>query len=302
MKIILFFKILFESLLSIIYFISGLIPKNNNIWIFGSYHNKYLDNSKYFFEYIVTNHPEIQAVWLTSNGRLLRRLRVKGVIVFKKYSIKGFLFSFRAGVVFLSSYRHDVNPYAIRNAFIVNAWHGVPLKTIEYNIPAGYSNDFFRRRRLFDKLSVLLPRFNMSYSLITASSPKVKSIFNKAFKIDNDKIAVTGDPRMDILFADNTKRPHECTLLYLPTFRSMSSIDYFSYDFQPEEWQKYLEENNLILKVKFHSNEKELECKYQTQFQSYDKIQFLSRDDDPYIILKSTKILLTDLLLKRIYY
>ncbi len=294
LKTVLFFKLFFEILLSIIYFISGFIPKDKNLWIFGSYHNKYLDNSKFFFEYILNHHPEIQAVWLTSNDRIFRKLKGKGLKVFKKYSVKGFLYSFRAGVVLLSSYRNNVNPYAIRNAFVVNAWHGVPLKTIEYDIPPQYANDFYKRRRLFDKLSILFPRFNMSYNLITASSSKVKEIFIKAFKIDSDKIAVTGDPRMDVLFGDKNRLVSEDTLFYLPTFRSFGSIDYFSYEFHPEEWQKFLVKHNLILKVKFHPNEKAMENKYQTQFQAYDKIQFLSRDDDLYSMLKSMKILLTD--------
>ena len=46
--------------------ITYLVPKDNNLWLFGSWFGEsYVDNSKYLFEYVNQNQPKIKAIWIT---------------------------------------------------------------------------------------------------------------------------------------------------------------------------------------------------------------------------------------------
>ena len=47
----------------VVYWFSRLIPKKKGLWIFGAwYGEKYGDNTKYLFEHINKNEPDIRSV------------------------------------------------------------------------------------------------------------------------------------------------------------------------------------------------------------------------------------------------
>lgn len=293
-KLFTLIKLILELPLVIVYYISGVIPKDASIWVIGSYHGKYIDNSKYLFEYISKTHSEITIIWLSGNRELIKTLRSKGYTASWKYGLSGFLLSFRAKVVIVSSYRNNVNPYAINNSFVVNLWHGYGLKTIEYDIPVDYNNNFKKKRKMFDMLSYLLPRFNMSYDLVTVPSEIIKEKFKNAFKIPKSIMVVTGDPRMDRLFINSPSNDDQNIILYVPTFRSKKPIDYFSFQFDPEEWQYYLLEVDHYLHIKFHQNDKNLEMVCSDRFHKYNRIKIMHRSTDLYSMLNRVSIVITD--------
>jgi len=68
-KTVTLIKIFLTLPLSFVYFLSGFVPKNSEIWVFGSYHNKFQDNTKYFFKYITNNRKNIKAFWLTDDNK-----------------------------------------------------------------------------------------------------------------------------------------------------------------------------------------------------------------------------------------
>ena len=42
------------------------IPKKRKIWVFGSLHGRaFMDNSKYFYLFMLKNHPEIKSIWIS---------------------------------------------------------------------------------------------------------------------------------------------------------------------------------------------------------------------------------------------
>ena len=134
-------NILFGNILRAVSF---LVPKNKNIWIFGSWFGeKYIDNSKYFFEYINEKHLNVRAVWLTRSKKVLKFIRNRGYEAYLTYSIKGCWFSIRSGVAIIAQVlRTDLNHYALSNGTkIIQLWHGIPLKKIMYdskrNCPSG---------------------------------------------------------------------------------------------------------------------------------------------------------------------
>ena len=59
---------IFYIIKSLIYLFSRILPKDENIWLFGAWFGeKYADNSKYLFEYVNKNLPSVRAIWLTKN-------------------------------------------------------------------------------------------------------------------------------------------------------------------------------------------------------------------------------------------
>ena len=64
-----FFNTVKSIFVKLLPFFSLLIPKKKNLWIFGAWQGKqYSDNSKFMFEYVSMNHPEIEAVWITRSN------------------------------------------------------------------------------------------------------------------------------------------------------------------------------------------------------------------------------------------
>ena len=60
-------------------YLSMLIPKNKNKMVFGAWFgNKYADNTKYLYKYVVEECKEINAVWLTENKDVYNELQSKG--------------------------------------------------------------------------------------------------------------------------------------------------------------------------------------------------------------------------------
>ena len=126
------YKLLFGILSVPIYWLSFLVPRTSNIWVFGAWHgNQFNDNTSYLFEHILNTEQNIKAVWLTKNNHLIHELRQKGYCIYHKNSIQGFWYGSRAGVTFINCGYDDVNKYCISRSFIVQFWHGIPLKRIK---------------------------------------------------------------------------------------------------------------------------------------------------------------------------
>lgn len=114
------------------YWIFALIPKKKNLWIFSGFMRKnYMDNTKYLYEYIVKNHPEIKVLWITSSKEILNRLKEKGLPVAKTNTLMGIFSTIRAEIAFSDHFRmsdyKNIYGYNARTKF-VNLWHGVGLK------------------------------------------------------------------------------------------------------------------------------------------------------------------------------
>jgi len=293
-KTVALIKIFLTLPLSFVYFLSGFIPKNSEIWVFGSYHNRFQDNTKYFFKYITKNRKNIKAFWLTDDNKTYYLLKKKGYNVLKKYSLQGFWISSRAKVIIIASYRTNVNPYAIRNAFVVNLYHGTFLKTIEFDIPPGYNKNSYQLMRILNKLSVVFPFYKLNYDMVTASSEFHKRILPQALRIDPAKVFLTGVPANDIFINRSVPLNENKIILYLPTFRANKQFNYFSYNFAAERWQRMLEEKQYYLVIKLHPARGCEDNRYLRKFTQYSRIKFSTVNEDVYDLLLKTDLLITD--------
>ena len=249
----------------LVYLVSHLVPKDKELWVFGAWFGeKYADNSKYLFEYVHKNHPEIRPVWLTRNKNVLEQIRQQGYEAYLAYSFKGYLLSMRAEVAIVShSKAADLNRYAISpGTKVIQLYHGIPMKKIGFDdlIYTCRENKHFFGRLINTLQRFVFPFSIEHYEMIIAASAETKSIFAKAFRIDQEKIKITGYPRNDALFRKrplSREHPGQTMIngIYMPTLRGGlgSAPDLFiRYGFNATVVDAFLRKHNICLKLKLH--------------------------------------------------
>ena len=239
----------------ILFYISGLVPKNEMLWLFGAWEGKtYSDNSKYMFEYILNNHPEIKAVWLTKSKKVLSDMRGKGYLCYHKWSIKGIMLAFRARVAFETEGDGDVSSF-LNKTLIIQLWHGLGIKAFQWKDKTG--------KLMFSP--ELVKKHKMSYWMTTSS------LYNKVLKelldIPDTHMFITGYPRNDTFvnrpqneFFEGIKGTEtgKKIVAYLPTHRNFGSgINTKNYNSVEElsRLDELLGERNIILFYKPHFHE-----------------------------------------------
>ncbi|MEQ5756553.1 MULTISPECIES: CDP-glycerol glycerophosphotransferase family protein [unclassified Providencia] len=257
-----------------LYYISGFFSRDNKIWLFGSYRNKFNDNTKYSYLKCHHTYKNIKCYWISDDDNIIAELKNKGYHAVKRRSIKGMIIMLKAGVYFVSSYTTDICFWTSRNVFYVNLWHGLPLKKIEYDIRSGPLFNKYNNENLFNKIKyrTLEPECFKKPNLMFAPSDFWCSILSSAFKVNKENFIICSFPRTDIFF-DNidlqkiylefekeaqkiifkpTKRKK---ILLMPTFRD-NGTDYFKASgIQLDDLSRFAESNNLIFYIKLHPSD-----------------------------------------------
>jgi CDP-glycerol glycerophosphotransferase (TagB/SpsB family) len=299
-------KLLTYTAMLPLYWLSFVIPKDKNLWVFGAWFGeRYADNSKYLFEYVNKHHPEIKAIWLTKDEETLKLLRKKGFRVYKTYSLKGFYFSLRAKVGIISSGIRDINLFTTGRMKIVQLWHGIPLKKIMYDDTLSFK----RPNKLLLFLFPFLKRgLDCSHSLLIATSEEVQKRISSAFRVSSENVKVTGYPRNDSFF-QNFIEETELTekllyfkskgkrlAIYMPTHRKEGEIDISRFLFSNIEFiDKELEKLDCILLVKLHYYHAHESLRLRKKkFSNIIILDNNSINQDVYTILKLMDVLVTD--------
>lgn len=304
-----FLKYWGQLLLLPVYWLSFLFPRNKRIWLFGStFGKRFADNPKYLYLYMSQHKHKlkIRPVWISHNKKIVNFLEQNGYEAYYYHSLKGILFALRGKVYLFDNYSKDINFWQSGGALKVNMWHGIPLKKIQ----ADNIFDKFRHpENLFGKFKNF-PR-NLSdekpHHYVLTTSKFLTNIFSSAFNTDN--VLAAGYPRNDILISGNInnllaaseknflykiksfikEKPDNKMVFYMPTFRE-SELDFFNV-INIEEFQEFLEKNNILFCVKLHPKSK-LEKRFKNI--KTNNILVIDADADPYIFLKFSDMLVTD--------
>lgn len=250
----------------------GLFKRNKSLWIFSSWFGKkYNDSSRIFFEYVNKNHPEINAVWISRDKKIVRNLRSKGFKAEKANSLKAMWLAFRAGRIFSTSGYEMFYGFS-NGAELYELWHGMPLKKILDD------DDFSGGNIRKNILANILYKINRKYfawktittfpNLYTISASDFFSPFLKtAFGLDSSRILPLGLPRIDAMFANRKEELIEkircdfpdCKIfLYMPTFRTgawtKKPFEPFceKYGFDEVEFFNFLSQRNVVFIYKPH--------------------------------------------------
>ena len=274
----------------------GQIRPDSHIWLFSSTDNSHYNyNSRYLFEYVKENLPEITPLFVINDPELRNSLSSKyGKQYFiETESIQGIRQALSAGVWFTSA---GLPAYGIglhKKRLIINLWHGVPLKKIALLDP----NLKKAARIYFKKI------FSENYTCILTTSHELIPLMARSFAVSEDKIKVWGQPRNDGLFQKNDC--HEIlgqlfpdlpeytkTVLYAPTFRDYGQDQLFPFkDFDQKQLEAFLEEKNMLLFIRTHVAEQGSAAPYLGK-----RIRFLGNEqaEDVTGILNIFDCLITD--------
>lgn len=241
--------------------------RSPSLWVFGAwYGNLYNDNSRAMFEYVCDNHPEINAVWITSSEAVLGEINAAGRPALLKGSREGRRTCRRAGIAFVSTAADDVCEKELNGCKVVMLWHGCPIKIVGND-----ARRFMVKNTLWKRIKtavrrIVVPWEFIRYDMVCSLSEFFNPIFCSAFGIREEVNAITGLPRNDALFegCDRLIKSLEerwsgCTkIVYLPTFRDTATGEglafnpFADFGFDAERLGEVLEKNNMVLIYKGH--------------------------------------------------
>ena len=188
--------------------------KGRNIWIVGgNAGDLYVDNGRAIYEYLRTKEQidGVEVFWV-ANANSLVFDRIPGNVLVKG-SIDAYLYFMNAKVVLFS---HSISADIVPNLFVVpfiNHFHKKAYKVFLNHGTVGFK----KRLPMKPKLEKIIEKLIQSYDLNICDSEFEKAIKRDDWKIDDEKIKVTGYPRYDKLYDidDNSK-----SILFMPTWRN----------------------------------------------------------------------------------
>lgn len=213
-------------------------------------------------------------VWLVGSAREAADAAARGIRTVPRSSLSGLWRTARAGVIVVTHGFGDVNRYAVSGAFVVQLWHGIPLKRIGLDSPEtlrlpGPLSRSQAGRPLRRLLGGMFRGAARRIRILPAASEIVRGRFESAFGLPEDRVPVTGEPRVDVLSRGTAEDrrtlaraeierisgsvdPRARLVLYAPTWR----------DGQPDpavpsadEWEALLaalERHDAVLLVRSH--------------------------------------------------
>lgn len=245
-----------------------LIPRARDRWVFGCGVGV-ADGALALWNRVEVDGR--RALWLTSGERDDAEAEAAGIRHVRKDSLRGFWETARADVVVVTHGFGDVNRYAIAGAFIVQLWHGIPLKRIGIDSPATVRSAILPGSSLVRRiLALAYTRTTRAIDLIPAASHLVRGRLESAFSLADSRVPVTGEPRVDVLSTGSAQERRERAraivtaatgdlpsdrsrlVLYAPTWRD-GAVDPAVPG--PAEWsaiERMLEEQDAVLLVRSH--------------------------------------------------
>ena len=211
-----------------------------------------------------------RTLWLTRSPREEADAKALGIRTRRRDSIRGWWATARAGVLVVTHGLGDVNRYGSSDGFVVQLWHGIPLKRIGLDspvtvqVPAGLPGGGLLRR----VLTVLYRGAAQRIRVLPAASHRSRGRLESAFGLDQERVVVTGEPRVDVLSTGSVQlrvaeatalltrtgplSSEQSTLLYAPTWRDGDADPAVPDAAQWVRIVRMLEKHDAVLFIRSH--------------------------------------------------
>jgi len=229
----------------LIYFLDIVIIKDKYLTVASSSHGEALfGNPKALFRYINANNSKHRCVFLIKNKD---NVNVNDFIYYH-FSIRGFWKFLRAKYLIMSHGSSDfyssMGVYSNRK-IIIESWHGIPLKAMGYLEETNIS--------LKRKIEFKIHNRQLNYFL--TSSELEKNIISDCFKLNKNKILVTGRPCLDTVQSAKRLKSFVTKILYAPTYRKEKEVNYFPFnDFNLKDLDHNLKTMGMEIYLRSHKN------------------------------------------------
>jgi CDP-glycerol glycerophosphotransferase len=171
---------------------AAVVPRRENLWVFGS-GSGVGEGALELFSYVRHADPSLALVWLARNREDVAAAESLGLPVVLRSSWRGFRATLRARIAVVTHGFGDVNRFGVRGAFVVQLWHGIPLKRIQLDSPVTFPGPLGGLLRRFYR------RGAARIALLPAASETSAERLRTAFGLPSERVVVTGDPRDDVL-------------------------------------------------------------------------------------------------------
>lgn len=282
-------KLLINLLSLPIYYLSGIVPRNKCLWVFGAWRGRtYSDNPKYLFEFVKGTKKEITAVWITKNKNIINEKES----IYYYLSFKGIIYTLMAGKSFVTHESSDINSTLLCRCTLINMTHGSPIKKIGKD--ASYQR-FGKMTGFYDALSTYISPQKKVADYIFVASERDRIIFKNALDYKIDVIGF-GYPRWKPLLDIGSTREEfekfDKIIMYAPTLRKMNREQLNPAEFSGlRELISLFEERNYLLLIRPHPSMKlNLEDFYCDNLKLCDS----SIESDINVLLSNVDILISD--------
>lgn len=222
----------------LLYWWNTAVPKENDLWVFSGFNKRsYMDNSKYFYEYVLEHHPELRAVWLTLDKSVFDKLTEEGkpVVMMRTPECRRILS--RAAIAVTDHFRmsdYDALSGLNDRTKVVQLWHGVGLKSMtevielstipgvmfSSDILPGEKDGFWQKiakRAKYFRYAYYRELFEKYFILVCPGQERVEQIA-KPLHIPLENCVFSGHSR-NVHLHSQQKNADEFKILYAPTFR-----------------------------------------------------------------------------------
>ncbi|MBO3443027.1 CDP-glycerol glycerophosphotransferase family protein [Clostridium sp. CCUG 7971] len=230
--------------------------KGKNIWLIGGHAGDiYNDNSKFFYEYMLKNHKDVDIYWvINKESKVFDKIPGKKLI---RGSVKNYLHYYNAkAIVFSHAPSADIAPYN----FVIPVLNAFHKNTVKVYLNHG-TISFKKRKPMDGRLKNIIDNLLKSYNVVTASSEFEENVMVNEWGMDKDNVCIVGNARYDNLPTNENAQTRD--ILYTPTWRdwikfdgeNFTKSDYFiniMNFLNDEKLNKILEEKDVNIKFYLH--------------------------------------------------
>ena len=289
------------------WYIQRFHKRNNNLWTFDAWSGqRYSDNPRALYEFVLSNEPEIQAVWITNSEDVFQRLKNEGKPVAMRHSREGRRIQKEAGYFFCTHGRLSEGSEGelkyMNGIRYINLWHGAPLKLIGDDEIRFKVKHISWWKKVKTSIRKILVPWEFIHGEMINSSPFFAPFFLTSFGRYYTMLDCT-EPRLDKLKVQvkeslikelDLQYNSPIKVLYMPTFRD-SKFGIFSpfeqAGFSAERLESVLVSQNIVFLYKGHYLDKENGVGNLSE-----RIRVVSDEDydDLYTFIKDVDVLITD--------